>query len=118
MWQKGKTMTKQPDNHIDELGAILENLQSATLAAYSHSNYGDMIVTARETAAQAIEDFYRNKILEARKDEVMFWHDQKFNYEPDEPCPYCMGEAYSLEHEVFTDRLNDITAQFNSKEEV
>jgi uncharacterized protein with PIN domain len=62
-----------------------------------------------------IQAYVASENIKARISEVWKAHDAKFNYEPNDPCPYCMGEAYSLIHNTFETRIEELKAQLGDK---
>lgn len=89
----------KPDNHLDEFGAIFKDykLHHKDIDTCFHDHLAELHI------ARQIEDFYRNKILEAEikclKNVIAQW------------------EYPSLAPNWVHERLNDTTAQFNSRGE-
>lgn len=91
----------KPDNHIDELGAILDEL-GATIYYGKADDYKDF-GSSLEHAKRQIEDFYRNKIPEKST--------LKKHIKPNRQ----IGVPYLSEYdEGFNAAIRRITAQFNS----
>lgn len=45
-------------------------------------------------------EWHQKEIKAAVREATQRCHDAMFPYEPDEPCPYCMCEAESIQHEA------------------
>lgn len=94
---------KQPDNHIDELGEILETHRhdywDYTKALIDLDEFEKREETAIKQLDQYYADFYRNKIPEKKKVKG-----------------YNELAGYSRFAKGYNQAIDDITAQFNSKE--
>lgn len=51
----------------------------------------------------------KSLLLRERENELTKFHDVIWPFEPHEPCPYCMGESYSVEHSYYNDRLAELS---------
>lgn len=81
----------------DTIDEILEQLDKE----YDYNNYHAGLRTAK-AKLQAL-------LLRERENELTKFHDVIWPFEPHEPCPYCMGESYSVEHSYYDDRLAELS---------
>lgn len=118
---------------LDELGAILEAVWGGALDVTTSDDFktnGELDEEKYQTAKEnikkhytrQIEDFYRNKILEARMAELKQleppeqW-EEFAKLSGSEHCTICGFNAIKFRHYI-QERIDDITAQSNSKEAI